>query len=64
MDSQDLTFASVIIIPLLILIICVTWGLQASNNKITRMVEAGANPMDAACAIGGNEKACILAGRK
>ena len=62
MDSTDKTFATILISIILIITLSITWGVQASNDKITRMVEAGANPIDAACAISGN--ACTLAGRK
>jgi len=63
MDYGEKLFGYGCIVTILVIIIAVAWGNQLSNEKITRMVEAGANPVDAACAISGGQLTCTLAGR-
>lgn len=63
MDYLEKLFGFGCIVIVLAIILAVTWGNQLSNEKITRMVEAGVNPMDEACAITGYQVDCILAGR-
>ena len=47
---------------LVIIFACVVSD-HLSSEKIVRMVKDGANPMDAACAIRGYDRECLLAGR-
>lgn len=64
MDNEGKIILATLVLAILTLVITISWNTQSTNKKIVEMVAVGANPMDAACALSSDHKACLLAARK
>lgn len=64
MDTTDKVIITAVVSVIITITLAITLGNQATNQKILAMVEAGANPVDAACALTNTHTSCVLAGRE
>ncbi len=58
-----LVIVAIILGVLLTVVVGVTWGTVNKTNAIARMVEAGADPIEAGCALG-KMATCDVIGRQ
>ena len=59
MYSEDIFWGGIIVSLVLATIISVSLVTTSTDQKIAEMVEAGQNPLVAACALRGESRVCI-----